>query len=75
MAIHAKKTEHTGPKKGFGAYWGYKKDAKKDSNRRRRQQDRKEITSGKRLHRNWNRKRTSSDLKNLSERVPGGGDV
>jgi len=45
MGIQAKKTEHVGPKKGAGAYWGLKKDAKKESDRRRRQQDKEEITS------------------------------
>ncbi len=39
MAHAAKKTEHNGSKKGNGAYWGYKRDAKKDSNKRRRQND------------------------------------
>jgi hypothetical protein len=36
MAYRAKKTEHTGAKHGRGAYWGPKKEAKKDSNKRRR---------------------------------------
>jgi len=30
------KTEHNGPKKGRGAYWGRKADAKRESNRARR---------------------------------------
>jgi hypothetical protein len=37
MANEAQKTEHAGPKKGQGAYWGRKKDAKKESNRVRRE--------------------------------------
>ncbi len=39
MGYEAKKTEHTGTKKGRGAYWGRKVDAKKQSNRKRREQD------------------------------------
>ena len=35
MAHEAKKTEHSGAKKGRGAYWGRKADAKRESNRRR----------------------------------------
>ena len=34
------KTEHAGPKKGNGAYWGRKKVAKKVSNKKRRVRDR-----------------------------------
>jgi len=41
MASQAKKTEHSGAKKGNGAYWGRKKDAKHESNRKRRENDRK----------------------------------
>jgi hypothetical protein len=36
MSSKAKKTEHTGAKHGEGAYWGPKKDAKKESNKARR---------------------------------------
>jgi len=36
MSSKAKKTEHTGAKKGEGAYWGPKKLAKKESNKIRR---------------------------------------
>ncbi len=36
MANEAQETEHAGPKKGRGAYWGRKKDAKKESNKVRR---------------------------------------
>lgn len=39
MGYEAKKTEHSGPKKGCGAYWGRKVDAKKESNKKRREQD------------------------------------
>jgi hypothetical protein len=37
MARKARKTEHTGSKKGFGAYYGRKADAKADSNKLRRE--------------------------------------
>lgn len=39
MGYEAKKTEHCGSKKGCGAYWGRKIDAKKQSNRKRRGKD------------------------------------
>jgi hypothetical protein len=41
-AAKAKKTEHSGAKKGKGAYYGRKKDAKKDSKKARRENDKKE---------------------------------
>jgi len=41
MAYNAKKTEHAGAKKGRGAYYGRRVDAKKASNRRRRQNDKR----------------------------------
>ena len=37
MANESKQTEHSGPKKGNGAYWGRKKDAKHESNKKRRE--------------------------------------
>ncbi len=37
MAHNAKKTEHAGPKKGRGAFYGRKAEAKQQSNRRRRE--------------------------------------
>ena len=37
MAGNAKKTEHAGPKKGRGAYWGRKAEAKRESNKVRRE--------------------------------------
>ena len=37
MAFKALKTEHSGSKKGRGAYWGRKIDAKRESNRKRRE--------------------------------------
>lgn len=37
MANEAKKTEHAGAKKGNGAYWGSKKNAKNESNKKRRE--------------------------------------
>lgn len=36
MAHRARKTEHSGPKRGSGSYYGYKADAKHESNRKRR---------------------------------------
>jgi len=41
MGHEAKKTEHAGSKKGNGAYWGRKVAAKKESNRLRRETDKK----------------------------------
>jgi hypothetical protein len=41
MGHKAKKTEHSGSKKGRGAYWGRKADAKKESSRRRREDGKK----------------------------------
>jgi hypothetical protein len=43
MGYEAKKTEHCGPKRGEGAYWGYKWEAKKESNRIRRENTKREI--------------------------------
>lgn len=43
MANNVVKTEHSGPKKGKGAYWGRKAQAKKASNKARRNAD-KEAT-------------------------------
>jgi hypothetical protein len=37
MAFKARKTEHSGAKKGRGAYWGRKVDAKRESNWKRRE--------------------------------------
>jgi hypothetical protein len=38
----ARETEHSGAKKGKGAYYGRKKDAKKESNKARREADKKQ---------------------------------
>jgi hypothetical protein len=38
MGYEVKKTEHSGSKKGCGAYWGRKADAKKQSKHKRRKQ-------------------------------------
>jgi len=38
MANKAKLSEHVGPKKGRGAYAGRKRDAKRESNKLRRQE-------------------------------------
>ena len=43
MGYEAKKTEHSGAKRGNGAYWGYKWEAKKESNRIRRENWKREI--------------------------------
>jgi hypothetical protein len=43
MGYEAKKTEHAGPKRGAGAYWGRKWEAKKESSRRRRKNGQREI--------------------------------
>jgi hypothetical protein len=43
MGYEAKKTEHCGPKRGNGAYWGYKWVAKKESNRIRREIAKREV--------------------------------
>ncbi len=43
MGYEAKKTEHCGPKRGEDAYWGYKWEAKKESNRIRRENAKCEI--------------------------------
>jgi hypothetical protein len=36
MGYNARKTDHAGAKHGSGAYWGPKRDAKKESNKLRR---------------------------------------
>ena len=46
MAHKAKKTEHAGPKKGRGAFYGPKAEAKRSSNRRRRRTAKREIHRG-----------------------------
>ena len=43
MAYQAMKTEHVGAKNGRGSYWGHKQDAKKESNHKRRQDEKLEI--------------------------------
>jgi hypothetical protein len=48
MGYEAKKTEHAGPKRGNGAYWGYRWDAKKESNRIRRENWKREIRTATR---------------------------
>lgn len=42
MGNEAKKTEHSGAKKGKGAYWGKKERAKEESNKVRRDNDKRE---------------------------------
>jgi hypothetical protein len=43
MGTKVKQTEHSGPKRGQGAYWGPKRVAKKQSSRARRKNARREI--------------------------------
>lgn len=45
MSQGAKKTEHSGAKKGKGAYWGRKQVAKSESNRVRRETDKLETVA------------------------------
>jgi len=47
MADQARKSEHAGPKKGRGAFYGPKSDAKRSSRKRRRRVDKREATNGK----------------------------
>lgn len=42
MGQGAKKSEHSGAKKGSGSYWGRKQAAKSESNRVRRESDKAE---------------------------------
>ncbi len=46
MAHGAKKVEHSGPKKGTGAYYGRKAVAKKESSKARRTQAKSAAESG-----------------------------
>jgi hypothetical protein len=43
MALRARKTEHAGAKKGSGAFWGPKAEAKRGSNRKRREDDKRTV--------------------------------
>jgi hypothetical protein len=43
MAYNAKKSEHAGAKKSGGAFYGPKAEAKKGSNRRRRENDKRTV--------------------------------
>lgn len=45
MGHRAKKAEHSGPKKGRGAYYGRKADAKHESSKARRKQAEKDLVS------------------------------
>lgn len=49
MTYKAKKTEHAGAKKGNGAYWRRKKNAKTDSNQKRREDGKVLIREAKRV--------------------------
>jgi hypothetical protein len=49
MAHKSKKTEHAGPKKGRGAFYGHKWEAKRASSRRRRE-DAKRLSKAARSH-------------------------
>jgi hypothetical protein len=48
MGNRAKRTEHSGPKKGRGAYYSRKKWAKRDSAIKRRQNDRRAVDEQRR---------------------------
>ena len=54
MAWGAKKTEHAGAKKGTGAFYGRKAEAKRASNCRRRQEGRSTINAEIRNNRRGN---------------------
>jgi len=43
MALGGKKMEHAGSKKGRGAFYGHKVDAKRASKRRRRQESKRQV--------------------------------
>ena len=43
MGYEVKKTEHAGPKRGTGAFWGRKREAKKERSRTRRKNWQQEI--------------------------------
>ena len=43
VAFNLRKTEHAGPKKGRGAFYGRKAEAKAQSNRRRRENAKLEV--------------------------------
>lgn len=43
MAQNANKTEHSGAKKGSGSYWGRKRDAKEESSKKRRADERQQV--------------------------------
>jgi hypothetical protein len=45
MAFGGKKTEHRGPKRARGAFYGRKAAAKKASNRHRREDDKRALES------------------------------
>ena len=47
MGYKAKKKEHSGQTKGRGAYWGRKADAKKESKRNRREDNKRMISEVK----------------------------
>jgi hypothetical protein len=50
MAGKAKQTEHAGSKKGRGAYYGHKGEAKRASSRRRREDARRLWHAARRSH-------------------------
>jgi len=43
----AKKTEHSGSKKGNGAFWGPEQDAKQQSSKKRRANDKENSNAAK----------------------------
>jgi hypothetical protein len=48
MAFRSRKTEHAGAKKRRGAYWGRKAEAKRESNRKRREDAKAIVREGSR---------------------------
>jgi hypothetical protein len=46
MAYNTTNTEHAGAKNGGSGYYGYRSDAKKDSRKARRANDRKAVKEG-----------------------------
>jgi len=46
MAERARKTEHAGAKRGRGAYWGRKAEAKRESNKVRHEKAKKAVWQG-----------------------------
>jgi hypothetical protein len=65
----AKETEHTGAKKGKGAFYGRKADAKKDSNRVRRETDKKAVQEGGDPYYAWRNDETASPRMKIGKAI------